>query len=144
VRGWIVLVMFAGCSEHREPRAKVLKGSAEGSAQVAAPEGTAADKLVDQRTCSPVPVPASTWIGSWRGQWRHGEPAQLAIVAAGDKLHVAEPGVELDLALAPDGIVASGQAAGVAVAACFDVHKALHLWRVLGANEDEVVLAQVP
>ena len=51
---------------------------------------------------------------------------------------------ELRRVLAPDGIVASGQAAGVAVAACFDVHKALHVWRVLGGSEDEVVLAQVP
>ncbi len=135
-------------------------------------------------TCSPTPVPATTWVGQWGGErpfdnaqpLAHRGPTQVTIAQAGDQLSVSE-GVGANaytvaITLAPDGIVASGQdhktrtlnavsldtgkaapmtiQTDVSLAACFDVHKALHMWRVMDASgtgiqatheEDEVVLA---
>ena len=187
MRAWILLVVV-GCSEHKEPPAKVEKGSAVAVPQpppAPAAPATPADKLVDRMTCAPTPVPADSWVGTWSGTrpfddtnpMAHRGPTQVTITAAGDKLHVSE-GVgaakyEADIAFAADNIVASGQDhksrtlnalsaetgktspitvdIDLSLAACFDVHHALHMWRVLDTSgtgiqamheEDDVVLSK--
>jgi hypothetical protein len=185
MRAWIVLLAVAGCS-HKEPNAKVEKGSAVAPPTPPPVTATRADRLIDHMTCAPTPMPVGSWLGKWDGSrpfdnanpLAHRGPTRITITAVGDKLHVAEgvgaAGYQVDLVVDPDGVVARGQSShtksgnavsldtgttspitvttDVAIAACFDVHKALHYWRVLDESgtgvqssheEDEVVLAGV-